>query len=392
MGKNMFYGAGPLVFKRAEELRKNMTSAENIIWQHIHINEWRLKFRRQHPISKFVVDFYCHPIKLVIEIDGDIYANEEVKKNDKLREKTLRDLGLHVLRFKNEEISMNSNDVLKKLDETIRVLQSPSSGDGGKESLYIIKIGGNIIDDEAKLSSFLKDFASINEKKILVHGGGRLATNLAEKLGVEQKLVDGRRITDAETLKIVTMVYAGYINKNIVARLQSYDCNAIGLCGADGDAILAHKRNHPVIDYGFVGDIDAINTNLLKSLLEQNISIVFASLTHDQKGQLLNTNADTIAQELAKALSSLYEVQLIYSFEKAGVLLDANDDSTVIPTINPSRYEQLKSKQKIFAGMIPKLDNAFAAINYGVKKVTIGKAEQLDKLIKGEAGTNILNE
>ncbi|HEV8505516.1 MAG TPA: acetylglutamate kinase [Chitinophagaceae bacterium] len=388
----MFYGAGPLVFKRAEELRKNMTSAENIIWQHIHINEWRLKFRRQHPISKFVVDFYCHPIKLVIEIDGDIYANEEVKKNDKLREKTLRDLGLHVLRFKNEEISMNSNDVLKKLDETIRVLQSPSSGDGGKESLYIIKIGGNIIDDEAKLSSFLKDFASINEKKILVHGGGRLATNLAEKLGVEQKLVDGRRITDAETLKIVTMVYAGYINKNIVARLQSYDCNAIGLCGADGDAILAHKRNHPVIDYGFVGDIDAINTNLLKSLLEQNISIVFASLTHDQKGQLLNTNADTIAQELAKALSSLYEVQLIYSFEKAGVLLDANDDSTVIPTINPSRYEQLKSKQKIFAGMIPKLDNAFAAINYGVKKVTIGKAEQLDKLIKGEAGTNILNE
>jgi acetylglutamate kinase len=262
----------------------------------------------------------------------------------------------------------------------------------GKEPLYIIKIGGNIIDDEAKLSSFLKDFASINEKKILVHGGGKLATSLAEKLGVEQKLVDGRRITDGETLKIVTMVYGGYINKNIVARLQSYDCNAIGLCGADGDAILAHKRNHPVIDYGFVGDIDAINTNLLKSLLEQNISIVFASLTHDQKGQLLNTNADTIAQELAKALSSLYEVQLIYSFEKAGVLLDANDDSTVISTINPSRYEQLKSKQKIFAGMIPKLDNAFAAINYGVKKVIIGKAEQLEKLIKGEAGTNILNE
>src|SRR4029078_8394584 len=257
---------------------------------------------------------------------------------------------------------------------------------------YIIKIGGNIIDDEIKISSFLKDFASINEKKILVHGGGKLATNLAEKLGVEQKLVDGRRITDRETLKIVTMVYAGYINKNIVARLQSYDCNAIGLCGADGDAILAHKRNHPVIDYGFVGDIDAINTNLLKSLLDQNISIVFASLTHDQKGQLLNTNADTIAQEVAKALSSSYEVQLIYSFEKAGVLLDANDDSTVISTLNPSRYQQLKSKQKIFAGMIPKLDNAFAAINGGVKKVIIGKAEQLKELINGKAGTNMLNE
>src|SRR6476620_1244463 len=159
------------------------------------------------------------------------------------------------------------------------------------DKLFIIKIGGNIIDDEIKLSSFLKDFASLDAKKILVHGGGKLATKLAEKLGVEQKLVDGRRITDEETLKIVTMVYAGYINKNIVAQLQSHDCNAIGLCGADGDAILSHKRNHPVIDYGFVGDIDVVNTKLLKSLLEQNISIVFASLTHDQKGQLLNTNA-----------------------------------------------------------------------------------------------------
>lgn len=260
------------------------------------------------------------------------------------------------------------------------------------DRLFIIKIGGNIIDDEIKLSSFLNDFAAITEKKILVHGGGKLATSLAEKLGVEQKLVDGRRITDEETLKIVTMVYAGYINKNIVAQLQSYDCNAIGLCGADGDAILAHKRKHPVIDYGFVGDIDAVNTNLVKSLLEQNISVVFASLTHDQKGQLLNTNADTIAQEVAKALSPLYDVQLIYCFDKAGVLLDANDDSTVIPTITPSRYEQLKSKQKIFAGMIPKLDNAFAAINWGVRKVTIGKAEQLEGLISGDAGTNILND
>jgi acetylglutamate kinase len=399
MKENMFYGAGPLIFKRAEELRKNMTSAENIIWKHVHINEWKLKFRRQHPVSNFVVDFYCHPIKLVIEIDGGIHANEDVKKNDNLRETTLKELGLHVIRFKNEEIYMSSNDVLKKIDKTIRVLQDSPSGDRGKELLYIIKIGGNIIDDEIKLKKFLKDFADIQAplqgmgaKKILVHGGGKLATKLAEKLGVEQKLVDGRRITDEETLKIVTMVYAGYINKNIVAQLQSHDCNAIGLCGADGDAILAHRREHPVIDYGFAGDIDAINTNLLKSLLEQNISIVFASLTHDQKGQLLNTNADTIAQELAKALTSLYDVQLIYSFEKAGVLLDANDDSTVIPTINPSRYEQLKSKQKIFAGMIPKLDNAFAAINCGVRRVTIGKAEELEKLITGEAGTNILNE
>jgi len=281
---------------------------------------------------------------------------------------------------------------LKKIDEKIRVLKNSPSGDGGKELLYVVKIGGNIIDDDTKLKEFLKNFADIAAKKILVHGGGKLATKLAEKLGVEQKLVDGRRITDQETLKIVTMVYAGYINKNIVAQLQSHDCNAIGLCGADGDAVLAHKRNHPVIDYGFVGDIDAVNTNLLRSLLEQNISIVFASLTHDQKGQLLNTNADTIAQELAKALSTLYDVQLIYSFEKAGVLLDADDDSTVISTLNPSRYQQLKSTQMIFAGMIPKLDNAFEAISYGVKKVIIGKAEQLKELINGKAGTNILNE
>src|SRR5205814_8045768 len=182
------------------------------------------------------------------------------------------------------------------------------------DKLYIIKIGGNIIDDEQKLFSFLKDFAGINDKKILVHGGGKLATQLADKLGVEQKLVDGRRITDAETLKIVTMVYAGYVNKNIVAQLQAHNCNAIGLCGADGDTILAHKRNHPVIDYGFVGDVDAINTILLGNLLEQNISIVFAPLTHDQQGQLLNTNADTVAQELAKAMSKDYDVHLIYSF------------------------------------------------------------------------------
>jgi acetylglutamate kinase len=260
------------------------------------------------------------------------------------------------------------------------------------DKLFVIKIGGNIIDDETKLSSFLKDFASLDEKKVLVHGGGKLATRLAEKLGVEQKLVDGRRITDAETLKIVTMVYAGYINKNIVAQLQANNCNAIGLCGADGDAILAHKRNHPVIDYGFVGDVDAVNTVLLKSLLEQNIAIVFASLTHDQQGHLLNTNADTIAQELAKALSSIYDVQLIYSFERAGVLMDANDDSTVISSIDPSKYQQLKLKQKIFSGMIPKLDNAFAAIDFGVKKVIIGKAEQLKELINGNAGTNIVNE
>lgn len=260
------------------------------------------------------------------------------------------------------------------------------------ERLLVIKIGGNIVDDEKKLSSFLKTFSNLPGKKILVHGGGKLATRLADKLGVEQQLVDGRRITDAETLKIVTMVYAGYVNKNIVGQLQANNCNAMGLCGADGDSILAHKRKHPVIDYGFVGDVDAINTGLLKNLLEQNLTIVFAPITHDQQGQLLNTNADTIAQELAKGMSDEYDVSLIYSFEKSGVLLDAEDESTVIPKLKPSYYQQLKAKEKIFAGMIPKLDNAFAALKSGVKKVIIGKAENLDELIEGNSGTTIINE
>lgn len=258
--------------------------------------------------------------------------------------------------------------------------------------LYIIKIGGNIIDDEEKLQSFLRDFAALDGKKILVHGGGKLATRLAEQMGVEQKLVDGRRITDSETLKIVTMVYAGFVNKNIVARLQAYNCNAMGLSGADGDLILAHKRQHPVLDYGFVGDVDAVNTTLINTLLESNISLVIAPITHDQQGQLLNTNADTIAQETARAMSTSFEVELIYSFEKSGVLLDVNDEGSVIHELKPGYYQELKNKNRIFAGMIPKLDNAFTALRSGVQKVIIGKAEQLQALINGTAGTTIINE
>jgi acetylglutamate kinase len=263
------------------------------------------------------------------------------------------------------------------------------------DKLYVIKIGGNIIDDEVKLASFLKAFAETDGKKILVHGGGKLATRLAEKLGVTQQVIDGRRITDAETLKIVTMVYAGYINKNIVAALQAHNCNAIGLTGTDGDAILAHKRQHPVLDYGFVGDVDTVNTSLLNTLLEKKIAIVFAPITHNQQGQLLNTNADTIAQEIAKNMSSLYYVQLIYCFEKNGVLADVEDEGSVIPVITPANYATLKAppagggEAKIFAGMIPKLDNAFAALQAGVGKVIIGKAEALALLLKGESGTTI---
>ena len=259
------------------------------------------------------------------------------------------------------------------------------------ERLLVIKIGGNIIDDEQKLSAFLKGFAEVEGKKILVHGGGKLATKMAEQMNIPQQMVEGRRITDAETLKIVTMVYAGLINKNIVAQLQANNCNAIGITGADGNSILAHKRIHPSMDYGFAGDIDTVNASLLSSLLNANCTPVVSPITHDGKGQLLNTNADTIAQELAKALSKLYEVQLVYSFEKAGVLLDVNDENSVIKKLDPSYYNELKQNGKIFAGMIPKLDNAFAALNSGVKGIIIGKAEALEQLIKGEKGTSISN-
>ncbi len=281
-----------------------------------------------------------------------------------------------------------------------------------KDKLYVIKIGGNIIDDEQKLSSFLKDFSEVFGasshpfigRRLLVHGGGKLATKMAAQLGIEQQMVDGRRITDAETLKIVTMVYAGLINKNIVAQLQANNCNAIGLTGADGNVIKSHKRgaNSPLgdggVDYGFVGDVDEVNTSLLQSLLEQNMAVVLAPITHDKNGLLLNTNADTIAQETAKALSSIYDVELIYSFEKSGVLLDVNDDTTVIPILTRAYYQELKTPLQgtgepvIFAGMIPKLDNAFAAVNSGVSKVIIGKAEELQQLVKGVKGTAIISE
>lgn len=267
-------------------------------------------------------------------------------------------------------------------------------------SLYIIKIGGNIIDDEAKLAAFLKDFANIEENKILVHGGGKLATTIGDKLGIESKYVDGRRVTDAATLDLVTMVYAGLINKKIVAQLQAYDCNALGISGADGNLIPATKRPIKEIDYGLVGDIQPgkMMSMSWNELLNLGLTPVASPITHDGKGQLLNTNADTIAQEIARTLSGLYEVTLIYSFEKSGVLSDVNDENTVIHVITPTIYEELKAPlagvggAKIFAGMIPKLDNAFAALNSGVKKVIIGKAENLKELISGTSGTSIINE
>lgn len=260
-----------------------------------------------------------------------------------------------------------------------------------KKRLLIVKIGGNIIDDEKRLFSFLADYASLSENKILVHGGGKLATRLAAQLDIPQQVVEGRRITDVDTLKIVTMVYAGYINKTIVAKLQSFDCNAIGLSGADGNSILAHKRAHSLIDYGFVGDVDAINSGLVITLLQQGLSPVFAPVTHDKQGQLLNTNADTIAKELATALSHVFEVTLVYSFEKAGVLVDLASDDSVIPVLDPALYKKYREEGNINEGMIPKLDNAFSALNSGVNKVIIGNAEKLKDLVSGKKGTSIVN-
>ena len=262
------------------------------------------------------------------------------------------------------------------------------------ESLFVIKIGGNIVDDETKLSSFLQSFAQLKGRKVLIHGGGKVATKIGDKLGIESKYVDGRRITDAETIDVVTMVYGGLVNKKIVAQLQANGCNAIGVTGADANLIPATKRPVKEIDYGFVGDVKSsqLTVDRWQLLLNNGLTPVVAPLTHDGKGQILNTNADTMAQEVAKVLSTVYDVELIYSFEKAGVLLNANDDATVIAKINPATYQQLIAEQKIFAGMIPKLDNAFAALNSGVKKVIIGKAENLTELINGTTGTSIVNE
>jgi acetylglutamate kinase len=262
------------------------------------------------------------------------------------------------------------------------------------DQLVIVKIGGNIVDDDASLQLFLKSFAEIKQAKILVHGGGKLATRLAETMGIQQQMVEGRRITDAETLKVVTMVYAGYINKSIVAQLQQYGANSIGLTGADANAVLAHKRKGKMpdaIDYGFVGDIDQVNAAFFNKLIQQSLVPVVSPITHDGKGQLLNTNADTIAQSIATAMSSFYETILVYSFEKKGVLLDINNADSVIPIIDSNYYQTLKANQQIFAGMIPKLDNAFVAIEQGVAKVIIGNAAELDQLIIGQAGTTIQN-
>ena len=247
------------------------------------------------------------------------------------------------------------------------------------DQLFVIKIGGNVIDDEGNLSAFLQNFAAIKGKKILVHGGGKIATKIGEQLGIQSNYINGRRITDEATIDLVTMVYGGLVNKKIVAKLQSMHCNAIGLTGADANIIPAIKRPVKEIDYGFVGDVlqDKMGVKNLEVLLANNFTLVIAPLTHDGHGQMLNTNADTVASSLAVALSKSYDARLIYCFEKNGVLENVEDNDSVITLITKEKYQQLLTDKKLFDGILPKIDNAFAAINSGVKEVLIGHANDL---------------
>ena len=255
-----------------------------------------------------------------------------------------------------------------------------------KEKLTIVKVGGAVVEDEAQLQQLLKDFAAIEGAKILVHGGGRRATKIAERLGIETKMVDGRRITDAEMLEVVTMVYGGLVNKHVVAMLQAQGVDAIGLCGADGDVIRSVKR--PLkngIDFGFVGDVKKADGDKIAHFIDKNMTPVIAPLTHDGQGNILNTNADTMASETAKAMASIYDVTLIYSFEKKGVLSNPDDEDSVIPTITRSDFERYKADGTISGGMLPKIENALAAVDAGVSQVIITLATAID----GHHGTII---
>ena len=254
------------------------------------------------------------------------------------------------------------------------------------EKVTIVKVVGAIVEDNEQLAQLLTDFAAIPGKKVLVHGGGRRATKVAAALGIESKMVNGRRITDAQMLEVVTMVYGGLVNKNLVAKLQAKGVNALGLTGADMDVIHSHKR--PVkdgVDFGYVGDVERANGKMLQTLIQEDITPVMAPLTHDGNGNILNTNADTIASETAKALAPYYDVTLIYSFEKKGVLSNPDDDNSVIPVITRSDFEKYQADGTIGGGMIPKIENALAAVDAGVKEVIITLATAID----GKQGTVI---
>ena len=255
-----------------------------------------------------------------------------------------------------------------------------------KEKITVIKVGGKIVEEQESLNDLLDRFATIEGRKVLIHGGGRSATRIAQALGIESKMVDGRRITDAETLKVVTMVYGGLVNKNIVAGLQARNINALGLTGADCNVLKAHKRPVKEVDWGFVGDVESANGAILAKLIEEGIVPIMAPLTHDGKGTLLNTNADTIASETAKALAPYFDVTLTYCFEHPGVMRNPEDPTSLIAQIDSNSYKQLLADGIISGGMIPKIDNAFAALDGGVAKVIITKADAID----GVAGTHII--
>lgn len=252
-----------------------------------------------------------------------------------------------------------------------------------KDRLTIVKVGGKIVEEPETLAQLLEDFSSIDGFKMLVHGGGRSATKIATQLGIETKMVDGRRITDTEMLNVVTMVYGGLVNKNIVAGLQSCGIDALGMTGADMNIIRSEKRPVKTVDYGWVGDVKEVNGNALASILKSGIVPVIAPLTHDGCGHILNTNADTMAGECAKGLSDYFDVHLVFCFEKSGVLRDENDDNSVIKRIDKTLYKELLETGIVSGGMIPKLDNAFAAIDAGVSEVIITKAQMLNELSGG---------
>ena len=258
--------------------------------------------------------------------------------------------------------------------------------DNMKLPLTIVKVGGAVVEDSARLDSLLSAFAAIDGRKVLVHGGGRRATAIASRLGVESRMVDGRRVTDGAMLEVVTMVYGGLVNKDIAARLQARGINSIGLTGADGGVILSHKRPVKDVDYGFVGDVDRVDGSRLASLIEGGFTPVMAPLTHDGHGQMLNTNADTIAAETAKALAERYDVTLMYCFEKPGVMAEPDDDSTLIPVITRQYFRRLKADGTVTGGMLPKLENAFSAIDAGVSRVNITLATAID----GRHGTMVV--
>jgi acetylglutamate kinase len=251
------------------------------------------------------------------------------------------------------------------------------------EKMTLIKVGGRIVEEEETLGRLLRDFAGMDGARALVHGGGRLATAMAQRLGVESRMVDGRRVTDAEMLRIVTMVYAGLVNKNIVARLQALNVNAVGLTGADMNVMRSVKRPGGAVDYGFVGDVEAVDADALTLLLANGLTPVLSPLTHDGRGRLLNTNADTIAGEAAIALAGKFEVTLVFCFEKRGVLRDGADGGSVIPQINRTLFEAYKAQGIISGGMIPKIENALRAVEAGVKRVVVTRASE----VSGGGGT-----